>query len=181
MQKTANSAKIFYGIFSLLFGNCERRFIIFEITTFLFGCSVECNAFFFSSGAASGAVSSKLDAEVPKVAEKDAQRYVKTFFVSFVLKHADKEKKKLQAVPVCDDLFFCLRSHKTLSKWHCCLWFATAFSHQLQAFSRLFRHLRSRSKIRGNTGYNCFVLNTCQTKTAHYWKSYRLLVNSQFY
>ena len=30
-------------------------------------------------------------AEVPKVAEKDALRYLKTFFVSFALKYTDKE------------------------------------------------------------------------------------------
>ena len=30
-------------------------------------------------------------AEVPKVAEKDALRYLKTFFVSFALKYIDKE------------------------------------------------------------------------------------------
>ena len=88
---------MFYGIFSLLFGNCKRRFIIFEILTFSFGCSVECNAIFSSFGAASGAVSSKLDAEVPKVAEKDALRYEKTFFV---LKHVDKEKKTLGSLRV---------------------------------------------------------------------------------
>ena len=86
---------MFYGIFSLLFGNCERRFIIFENKMFLFGCSVECNAIFSSFGAASDAVSSKLDAEVQKVAEKDALCYVKTFFVLFILKHVDKEKKTL--------------------------------------------------------------------------------------
>ena len=40
--------------------------------------------FFSSNGAVSGAVSSKLQAEVPKVAKKDALHYLKTFFVSFV-------------------------------------------------------------------------------------------------
>ena len=63
-------------------------FMIFEITAFLFGCSVRCNAIFSSSGAAFGAVSSKLDAEVLKVVKKDALRYLKTFFV---LKYAGKE------------------------------------------------------------------------------------------
>ena len=58
---------------------------------------------FSSSGAASGAVSSKLDAEVPKVAEKDALRYLKTFFVSFVLKYANKEKKTLGQSPCAND------------------------------------------------------------------------------
>ena len=62
--------------------------MIFEITAFLFGCSVRRNAIFSSSGAAFGAVSSKLDAEVPKVAEQDALCYLKTFFV---LEYAGKE------------------------------------------------------------------------------------------
>ena len=39
----------------------------------------------------SSAVSLKPNAEVPKVAEKDALHYLKTFFVSFVLKCVDKE------------------------------------------------------------------------------------------
>ena len=79
---------------------------IFEITAFLFGCSVRRNAIFSSSGAASGAVSSKLDAEVPKVAEKDALRYLKTFFVSFVLKYANKKKKTLGSLRGQMTLFF---------------------------------------------------------------------------
>ena len=118
----------FYGIFSLLFGNCKRRFLIFKTTVFLFSCSVRCNAIFSSSGA----VSSKLDEEVPKVAEKDALRYLKTVFVSFVLKYANKEKKTLGRLSVrwlffvvwdrtklwVNGTFFCcLRSHKTLSKF----------------------------------------------------------------
>ena len=73
--------------------------MIFEVTAFLFGCSVRCNAIFLS-GAALGAVSSKLDAEVLKVAEKDALCYLKTFFVSFVLKYADKGKKTLGSLRV---------------------------------------------------------------------------------
>ena len=75
-------------------------FLIFEIMAFLFGCSIWRNAIFSSSGAASSAISSKLDAEVPKVAEKDALHYLKTFFVSFVLKYADKEKKTLGSLHV---------------------------------------------------------------------------------
>ena len=63
------------------------------------------NAIFSSSGAASSTVSSNLDAEVPKGAEKEAQRYPKTFCVLFVLKYADKEKKLL-AVSMYNDLFF---------------------------------------------------------------------------
>ena len=74
---------------------------IFEITAFLFGCSVRRNAIFSSSGA----VSSKLDAEVPKVAEKDALRYLKTCFVSFVLKYSNKEKKTLGSLRV--QITFC--------------------------------------------------------------------------
>ena len=51
-------------------------------------------AIFSSFGAASGVVSLKLDAEALKVAEKDALRYLKTFFfVSFVLKYAHKKKE----------------------------------------------------------------------------------------
>ena len=48
----------------------------------------------------SGAVSSKLDAEEPKVTGKDALRYLKTFFVLFVLKYADEEKKTLGSLCV---------------------------------------------------------------------------------
>ena len=87
---SAKKCEIFYGIFLLLFGNCGWRFLIFEIAAFLSGCSIRRNAIFSSSGA----VSSKLDAEALKVAEKDALRYLKTFFVLFVLKYADKEKRK---------------------------------------------------------------------------------------
>ena len=118
-RKKCDKCEIFYGIFSLLFGNCKRCFLIFKITAFLFGCSVWRNAIFSSSSAVSGAASSKLDAVVPKVAEKDVLRYLKTFFVSFVLKYADKENSWQS---LCAMTFFvCLRSHKTLSKWHCCL------------------------------------------------------------
>ena len=77
--------------FLTTFWQLQMAFLIFEIMAFLFGCSIQCNAIFSSSSAASGAVSSKLDAEVSKVAEKDALRYLKTFFVSFVLKYADKK------------------------------------------------------------------------------------------
>ena len=94
--KKCEYCEIFYGIFSLLFGNCKWRFLIFEITAFLFGFSVRRNTIFSSSGA----VSSKLDSKVSKVAEKDALRYLKTFFVSFVLKYADKEKKPLDNLRV---------------------------------------------------------------------------------
>ena len=80
----------------MLFGNCKQCILIFKITAFLFGCSVRRNAIF----SLSGAVSWKCDAEVPKVAEKDALRYLKTFFVSFVLKYADKEKKTLGSLHV---------------------------------------------------------------------------------
>ena len=72
----------------------------------LSGCSVRRNAIFSSSGAASGAVSSKLDAEVPKVAEKDALRHLKAFFVSFALKYANKEKKTLGSLRVQMTPFF---------------------------------------------------------------------------
>ena len=98
--KKCEYCKIFDDIFSLLFGNCEWRFLIFEITAFLFGFSVRRNTIFSSSGAASCAVSLKLDSKVSKVAEKDALRYLKTFFVSFVLKYADKEKKPLDNLRV---------------------------------------------------------------------------------
>ena len=98
--KKCEYCEIFNGIFSLLFGNCEWRFLIFEITAFLFGFSVWRNTIFSSSSAASGAVSLKLDSKVSKVAEKDALRYLKTFFVSFVLKYADKQKKSLDNLRV---------------------------------------------------------------------------------
>ena len=87
---SANSAT-FLRHFLTTFWQLQTAFLIFEITAFLFGCSVRRNAIFSSFGAASGAVSSKLDAEVPKVAEKDALRYLKTFFVSFVLKYVIKK------------------------------------------------------------------------------------------
>ena len=80
-HKKVRIVRNFFGIFSLLFDNCERRCLIFEIMAFLFGCGVRRNAIFSSSGSASGAVSLKLDAEAPKVAEKNALRYMKTFFV----------------------------------------------------------------------------------------------------
>ena len=99
-RKKVRILRNFYGIFSLLFGNCEWRFLIFEITAFLVGFSVRRNTIFSSSGAGSGAVSLKLDSKVSKVAEKDALRYLKTFFVSFVLKYADKEKKPLDNLRV---------------------------------------------------------------------------------
>ena len=170
--KKCKYCKIFYGIFSLLFGNCKRRFLIFEITEFLFSCSIPRSAIFSSSGASSGAVSTKFDAEVLEVAEKDALRYLKTFFVSFALKYADKEKKTLGSLRAQWLFFFCLRSHKTLSKRHCCLWFATVFSHRLQAFSRLFRHLRSRSKIRRNTGLLFFGTSATRVyRVATSWKN----------
>ena len=73
--------------FLTTFWQLRTAFLIFEIMAFLFGCSVRRYAIFFSSGA----VSLILEAEVLKVAEKDALRYLKTFFVSFVLKYADKE------------------------------------------------------------------------------------------
>ena len=92
-SKKCELCKIFYGIFSLLFGDCKWRFLIFKLTAFLFGCSIRRNAIFSSSGA----VSSKLPvyAEVWKVAEKDALCYLKISFVSFVLEYTDKKKKTL--------------------------------------------------------------------------------------
>ena len=69
---------------------------------FLFGSGIRRNAIFTSSGA----VSLKLDTDVPKIAEKDVLRYLKTFFVSFVLKYADKENS-WQSLCVMI-FFFCL-------------------------------------------------------------------------
>ena len=105
--------------FLTTFWQLQTAFLIFKITAFLFGCSIRRNAIFSSSGA----VSSKLDAEVPKVTEKDALCFLKTFFVSFVLKYADKENSWQSPCAMTFLLFFCfcLRSHKTLSKQHCCL------------------------------------------------------------
>ena len=99
MQKSANNAK-FFAAFSLYFLATANGFLLFEITVVLFGSSFRRNAIFSSSGSASDALNLKFDAEVPKVAEKDALCYLKTFFVSFVLRYVDKEKKTLGSLRV---------------------------------------------------------------------------------
>ena len=90
----------FLRLFLTTLWQLQTAFLIFKITTFLFGCNVRCYAIFSSSGAASRAVSLKLDAEVLKAVEKDPLDYLKTFFVSFVLKYVDKENSWMT--------FFCL-------------------------------------------------------------------------
>ena len=98
-QKSANNVK-FFAAFSHYFLATANGFLLFEITVVLFGCSFRRNAIFSSSGSASDAVSLKFDVEVPKVAEKDALCYLKFFFVSFVLRYVNKEKKTLGSLHV---------------------------------------------------------------------------------
>ena len=99
MQKSANSAK-FLRHFLTTFWQLQTAFFDFQNYGIFVWLQRRCNAIFSSSGTALGAVSLKLDVEVPKVAEKDALRYLRTFFVSFVLKYADKGKKTLGSLRV---------------------------------------------------------------------------------
>ena len=118
----------------------KRHFLIFKITALLFGFSVQSNAIFSLSSAASGAVSSKLHAAVPKMAEKDALRYLKTFFVSFVLKYADKEKKTIGSLHVQWPFLFVWDRTK--------LWVTSIVVCDLQRHFRTdFRHFRVFSGI----------------------------------